>query len=255
MKDKEYDDSRKIDNNIMYRGWRIDTEHGTPLVANKEREQLYDFMLESLKKQIDELENKREKLFSQTGEYKGWKITKFGEDWIIAKKKKQKDITAYFDEDIRKKIDKFVSTNEIVYEEKYCGWRITKKRGNSNYSAEKKTAHMIIDNGGPLKWVKEEIDKEEGNLKEELKVLANPENFSEEYKGWTIKIKNGKLIAMKEERYIPSHMCLKKQGLVYCKNAIHDMIDRYEIHKNDPQNNQKENDDNEYWYPDHWKNE
>ena len=58
---------------------------------------------------------------------------------------------------------------------------------------------MIIDNGGPLKWVKEEIDKEEGNLKEELKVLANPENFSEEYKGWTIKIKNGKLIAMKEE--------------------------------------------------------
>ena len=273
VKNKEHDDYGEVDKNEFpidesyefieykdkdswwegeYRGWRI---RSNKTIAEKNQKLLSAIVWSVLKDEIDNFEDKREKLFSQCGKYRDWEITEFSDDRIVAKKDGFNDINAYLGSDIRKEIDKVEAVNKITYKENYCGWKITQKKGDSGYSAEKKGTHIIIQNMGTLKCVKEAIDNEEEKLKEERSVLANPDKFSEQYNGWTITIKNGKLIAQKKgEPNLHSSLDLKKQGLAYCKKYIYDLIERYEIHKNEPQDNQKAMNDEELHY-DFWKNE
>ena len=103
---------------------------------------------------------------------------------------------------------------------------------------------------------KELIDEAEIDFAETQDVLADPESFSEEYKGWTIKANNNELIAEKDgEDNISARGTLDENGLDYCKQSMYETIDHYEIHKNDPPYDYNEKDDDEDLHYDFWKNE
>lgn len=226
-------------NGKKYRGWSISQESSLLKATKGFSDFLHSFSWELLKNQIDELEDKREALASQVGRYRGWKIINWG-DRFLAQKKGCKDISVYLGGNIRDEIDKYENAEEIVYEETYHGRKIIKKRGSDSYIGDD---HI---HGDSLTWVKKEIDKEIEEEKREKKIFAHPESFSESYKGWKIKIQGNHLIAEKGGKTLTAYGSLKERGLELSLHNLHNSIDNYEIHKNDPVDEEKNDDDTEY---------
>lgn len=239
-----------------YRGWRI---RDNKRIAEKGQRFESAVAWSILKDQIDEFEDKVETLFLQIGEYRGWKIKEQSDDRIVATKKGYEDISVYLGGDIRSEIDEIEKFSDDItsFEEEYRGWKIeiTIHKNGPSYSAEKDGA-FYNPQGSSFESIKELIDEAEIDFAETQDVLADPESFSEEYKGWTIKANNNELIAEKDgEDNISARGTLDENGLDYCKQSMYETIDHYEIHKNDPPYDYNEKDDDEDLHYDFWKNE
>lgn len=217
-----------------YKGWRI---RSNKTIAEKGQWSRCAVVWSVLRDEIDEFEDKVEALFSQIGEYRGWKITESeysAGDRIVAKKEGYEDISVYLGGDIRSEIDEIeqIAKNSI-FENEYRGWKIETKitKRGPWYSAKKEGAFSSIHDNS-LDSIKEVIDEEEINIAETHNVLANPENFSEEYKGWTITANGNELIAKKEgEEDISGMETLDAIGLCLCRYRLHEHIDNHYVQK------------------------
>lgn len=217
-----------------YKGWRI-RAHKT--IAEKGQLFKSAVVWSVLRDEIDEFEDKVEALFSQIREYRGWKITESeysAKNRLVAKKEGYEDISVYLGEDIRSEIDEIEQiAKNTIFEDEYRGWKIETKitKRGARYSAEKEGAFSIV-HGYSLDSIKELIDEEEINITETQNVLANPENFSEEYKGWTITANGNELIAKKEgEDDISGMKTLDAIGLYLCRHRLHEHIDNHYVRK------------------------
>lgn len=237
-----------------YKGWRI---RSNKTIAEKGQWFRCAVAWSVLRDEIDEFEDKVEALFSQIGEYRGWKITESeysAGDRIVAKKEGYEDISVYLGGDIRSEIDEIeqIAKNSI-FENEYRGWKIETKitKRGPWYSAKKEGAFSSIHDNS-LDSIKEVIDEEEINIAETHNVLANPENFSEEYKGWTITVNGNELIAKKEgEDDISGMETLDAIGLCLCRQCLHEHIDNHYVQRS---YNTAENDTEDLHY-DFFKNE